>query len=171
MFFLRKLPTSEMTERYAQRYSGMDPATLVEALELMRKASLLLRELEHLFSAADLSQTRFLILMLLDREPDTQRLAGLRHADLSEELDVSKPVISKALKSLESAGLVTIGASPDDGRAKKISITRYGREKLNQLLPSYYSTINTFMAEWSIETTGQTGEPIATKNPSNRRDT
>jgi DNA-binding MarR family transcriptional regulator len=139
MFFLKELPTRKMMQRYADRHPEMDVDKLDAALHILRQASHLLRRLEAYFATHGLSQTRFLILIVLDREPDRDHLTM---GDLVDRLDVSKPVITTTLRSLQSDGLVTTTACRKDRRAKRIAITEKGRETLHCVLPGYYRLIN-----------------------------
>ena len=92
MFFLKDLPTKEMLASYKKEFPEMRPEAVEAALIFMRQASLLLRDLEKYFAQHGLSQTRFLILILLDREANQE---GLMAMDLVAKMDVSKTVISK----------------------------------------------------------------------------
>ena len=139
MFFLKELPTQKMLERYSEQYSEMDLEKTDAALRLLRRASLFIRKLDQYFAKYDLSQTRFLILIILDREPDLQHLTI---SDLVERLDVSKPVITNTIKTLCKSDLVNISACQSDMRSKMITITDQGREKLKTVLPNYYKLIN-----------------------------
>ncbi len=143
MFFLKELPTAEMLDRYAAQYQEMHPTHVADALTMMRQASLLLRELEGLFSKAGLSQTRFLVLMMLDREPDRP---NLRISELSDRLDISKPVITTTVKSLSDDGYVSLQPNEFDGRAKDVLLEPPGKAVLKSLLPKYFMTINDFMS-------------------------
>ena len=143
MFFLKELPTREILDRYSNRYSDMNIEKTEAALKMLRKASILLRELEAYFSQNGLSQTRFLILIVLDREPE---LDPLTISDLVDRLDVSKPVITNTLKTLEDEALVEVFECIKDRRAKRISITVKGQQKLHAILPGYYRLINEAMA-------------------------
>ncbi len=105
VFFLRQLPSQRMVEGYADRFDSVDPAKVLGALQLMRDGSLLIRELEAYFARHDLSQLRFLTLILIDREPDRDYLAA---SEISDRLDVSRPVVARTLKTLEKAGLISI---------------------------------------------------------------
>ena len=143
MLFLKDLPTEAMLERYHQLFPElMQPETVSEALCLLRRASLLMRQLEQYFASQDLSQTRFFILIILDRDPDQ---GGLLACDLVDKMDVSKTVISKTITTLEKQGFITQSPHPTDKRAKWLRITALGQAKLHQLLPGYYQIINDFM--------------------------
>jgi len=144
MFFLKDLPTQDMLQGYQARFVNMDAPTVEAALKLLRRASLLLRALETYFAEHDLSQTRFLILVLLDRDPTVD---GLSATEISEKLDISKPIVTNTLKALAREGFIRVTDNEDDRRARWITLTRKGRARLRALLPGYFETIQTFMAE------------------------
>lgn len=139
MFFLKELPSKRMVEGYADRFEGVDPTKVLEALELMRAGSILIRELEAYFATQSLSQLRFLTLILIDREPNRTALAA---SEIAEKLDVSRPVITRTLQNLGQAGLVAIAASANDARSKHVSLTRSGEQKLREVLPGYFSILH-----------------------------
>ncbi len=139
MFFLKELPGRHMVEGYAARFDNVDPDTVLGALDLMRSASLLIRELEAYFARYDLSQLRFLTLIMIDREPERISLAA---SEIADRLDVSRPVITRTLKSLEQSGLIAIAGDELDGRSKQVSLTARGNAKLQDVLPGYFSILH-----------------------------
>lgn len=143
MFFLKELPTRAMLEAYNERFPAMNVSAVESALRLLRQASLLLRELDAYFVTHDLSQLRFLVLVVLDRESDRD---GLMASEIAARLDVSRPVATRTLQTLASAGLLQVDTHVDDGRAKQVRLTSTGRRKLGALLPGYYRVIEVFMA-------------------------
>ncbi len=143
MFFLKELPTRQMLQSYGDRFPEMDVGTVDAALRLLRRASLLMRELEAYFAARGTSQTRFLAMMMIDREPDQ---AGLLPSEIADRLDVSRPVVTDTIKALERAGLLASSRAAEDGRAKRVRLTPEGRAMLADLLPGYYALIAEFMA-------------------------
>lgn len=143
MFFLKELPTRAMLEDYHQRFPQMHIDAVDSALRLLRRASVLMRELDAYFAAHGLSQLRFLILMVLDRERARDSLMA---SEMAERLDVSRPVMTRTLQTLEKDGLLRMNADSQDGRARLISLTAAGRQTLAGALPGYYSVIETFMA-------------------------
>ncbi|WP_211236335.1 MarR family transcriptional regulator [Desulfovibrio inopinatus] len=131
-----------MLSAYAAQFDEMDTAATKDALHMMRNASLLLRELEAYFRSQQLSQTRFLILIILDREPERDAMSA---KDILQRLDVSKPVLTTTLQSLSKAGFITIDKAERDSRSLDIRLTSQGKHKLKSLLPGYFSIIATFM--------------------------
>ena len=144
MFFLKDLPTQDMLQGYKARVPAMEAESVEAALKLLRRASLLLRELEAYFARHGLSQTRFLILVLLDRDP---KVAGLSATDIAAKLDISKPIVTNTLKALAEEGLLKVAANKEDRRARWVKLTAKGRRRLQALLPGYFALIQDFMAQ------------------------
>ena len=139
MFFLDELPTQQMLDKYSAQYPQMQPQKLYDALYFLRKASLMIRDLDAFFASCELSQTRFYILMLLDREPDNAQLTLM---DICKKMNISKAVTSRTVNLLKTAGYIDETAHETDARAKCLSLTPSGREKLHAVLPDYYLFIN-----------------------------
>ena len=70
MFFLKELPTNNMLERYKGLFPSENLTHTKEALSMLRRASLLMRNLEAYFASHGLSQLKFLILIVIHREPE-----------------------------------------------------------------------------------------------------
>lgn len=141
MFFLKDLPGRRMVERYAADYPNLDVDATLAALHAMREASLLIRRLESYFASHDLSQLRFLVLIVIDREPEREALSI---SEIIDRIDVSKPVMSRTLTKLEADGLIAIGSNDDDARLKTVRLTSSGGAKLANLLPGYYEILAGF---------------------------
>lgn len=140
MFFLKELPDEATLARYAERYPTMQPRVIAEALSMLRSASVLLRELEGYFAGHGLSQTRFLVLIVIDREAQSLTLS-----EVGQRLDVSKPVISRTMAALVREGLVTTRVDEVDRRSQRLQLTDAGRSVLERLLPGYYALIQQHM--------------------------
>ncbi|MFS4582628.1 MarR family winged helix-turn-helix transcriptional regulator [Phaeobacter sp. C3_T13_0] len=137
MFFLKELPSQKMVAGYADAHGG-DPDHITDTLVMMRQASLLIRRLETYFASHKLSQLRFLVLIVIDRELDRQ---SLKPNEIAQRIDVSKPVLTRTLQSLQTDGLVQISSSKSDGRSKEIALTPAGYNRLQQLLPGYFKIL------------------------------
>ncbi|MEW2913188.1 MarR family transcriptional regulator [Leisingera sp. JC11] len=142
MFFLKELPSQQMVGTYAETY-GADPAHITSALLMMRRASLLIRRLDAYFAAHGLSQLRFLVLIVIDREPDRQSLTP---NEIASRIDVSKPVMTRTLQSLQQDGLISLAASQTDKRSKEAALTAAGRQQLQDALPGYFRILSEEMA-------------------------
>ena len=119
MFFLKELPSRQMVEGYAGRVDDFDADAVLRALRIMREGSLLIRELEAYFARHALSQLRFLVMIVIDREPDRDSLTA---GEIAERLDVSRPVVTRTLQSLEKAGLIATSSNADDARARDVAL-------------------------------------------------
>jgi len=141
MFFLKELPSRQMVETYAAAH-GVEAERVEGALGLMRRASLLIRRLEAYFAAHDLSQLRFLILIVIDREPERH---ALTIGEITERLDVAGPVVTRTLRSLAEDGLIAIAPDAQDRRTRHVGLTPTGQAKLASVLPGYFRIIDEAM--------------------------
>lgn len=137
MFLLKELPSDEIMSAYARRYREMDKAATRRALEMLQSASFLLRDLEKLFSQHGLSQTRFLILIVLEREGG--RLTGRQ---IRDRIDISRPVLTTTLKGLKREGCIGLDEVEQDARAVEAVLLEAGRAKLTALLPAYFTLVS-----------------------------
>nr|WP_246733383.1 MarR family transcriptional regulator [Methylobacterium sp. BTF04] len=140
---MKELPTRQMLETYSERYPGMNAEAVAEALRLLRRGSLLMRELDAYFTGHTLSQTRFLVMIVIDRELERKSLLA---SEIADRLDISRPVVTETVKALSQAGLLSSIPDPEDGRAKRITLTPNGQAVLASLLPGYFAIIADFMA-------------------------
>lgn len=138
MFFLKDLPTREMISGYAQTLDVVDVQKTNDALHMLRQASLLIRRLERYFASHGLSQTQFLVLMILHR--DKSKHSHLA-AEIREKMDISKPVLSTTLKTMRQRGLILYSCKSMDSRAKPLRISDSGRDLLLKLLPQYFEIL------------------------------
>lgn len=136
MFFLKRLPSQSTIARFT---GSTERAALVDqSLQRMRSASLLIRKLEQYFAARELSQLKFLTLMVIEREPERE---SLRASEIAERLDVSKPVLHRTIQALIAADMMDAQSDPHDKRAEQLFLTDKGRAMLIDLLPGYFAII------------------------------
>jgi DNA-binding MarR family transcriptional regulator len=163
MFFLKELPTRRILEAYRERFPSMDVDAVGGALALLRRASVLLRRLDVYFAESGLSQLRFVILIVLDREsavaPEglddlehpvhigNREHPGLNMGDIAERVDVSRPVLTRTVSAMEESGLVACRPSEEDARVRLVRLTDAGREALRGVLPGYYELLDAAMSE------------------------
>ena len=131
MFFLDELPTQEMLDSYSARYSQMQPDKLYKVLCFLRKASCLMRDLDSFFSEHGLSQTRFYILILLDREPVKGQLTSI---DLSRKLNISKAVTSTNDQRFERQRIHYRKTAPHRYSGKGVSAYGQSRRKVTSCI-------------------------------------
>lgn len=128
-----------MVDGYGDRFGDVDADKVLDALTMMRNASRLIRELEAYFVQHDLSQLRFLALIVIDRETDRDSLAV---SDIADRLDVSRPVVTRTLQSLEKAGLVQISDHESDARSRNVVLSHCGKITLERVLPGYFAILH-----------------------------
>lgn len=144
MFFLKELPTRQMIQAYADQYPMDNAGSVESALLMMRQASLLVRQIEAYFSTHNTSQLRFLILIVIDREPEKNSLLV---SEISERIDVSRPVMTRTLQSMVDERLIIMKTDDSDARAKQVSLTKKGCRFLESVLPGYFDVICNFMTD------------------------
>ena len=138
MFFLKDLPTCEMISGYGEYFEEGQAEAISDTLALFRDASLRMRRIEAYFAGYGFSWLKFLILIVIDREPDRD---WLQYSEIVERLDVSKPVISRTIRSLLDEGILEETGSDADKRIKRYHLTDRGNAQFRQLLPGYFSTL------------------------------
>ena len=138
MFFLAELPTRQMIDSYANRFAPGHGEVIGEMLVLLRQASTLIRQLDAYFAAHDLSQLKFLILIVIDREPDRDWLSL---SEIAGRLDVSRPVVSRTVRALVEGELLSERPEPTDKRSSQLHITLKARARLEAVLPGYFEII------------------------------
>ena len=144
MFFLKSLPSTDMIRGFLDQHPGASAENIQDALILMRRASVLVREIEQYFAKHGLSQLRFLVLIVIAREPERD---SLRIHEIIDRVDVSKPVMTRTLAAMQKDGLITLSDDPDDGRGKVVTPTQTAADTLTTLLPGYFEILNTHMEE------------------------
>lgn len=139
MFFLKDLPSTAMIEGVTEQVPDVSPPRVLHVLGQLRAASVLLRRIDAFLRGHGLSQTQFLALMMIVREPERDSLSA---AEIAVRLDVSKPVLSKALGTLSDKGMIAAARSqPADQRQRQLELTPKGHEVFDRLLPDYFALL------------------------------
>ena len=141
MFFLQDLPDRRYVERFAKRYGPVSHDRLLLFLGIMRCGSDLLVELDNFLEDYGLTHGRWITLVLLMRQDDQTA----RPVDLAEKQGIRRPTMTGLLKRLEADQLVERLPDGADGRSVKIRLTRKGADLLGQIMPEYYSRVETLM--------------------------
>lgn len=131
-----------MVDGYVSTTGVGDADTVAQALFMMREASQLERILDAYFGSHNLSQLKFHILIVIDREPETD---SLRQSEINQRLDVSKPVLHRTVVSLLNDGLLVRSDDTEDSRAHRLALTHAGKTILAAILPGYFEAISDFM--------------------------
>jgi DNA-binding MarR family transcriptional regulator len=70
---------------------------------------------------------------------------------LAERLDTDKGGISRAVTELESLGLIERTSDPNDARMRLISLTPFGRERLQAVRYPFVDRLEEATGEWQME--------------------
>ncbi len=90
--------------------------------------------LEKRLTAEGISHGRFMLLVILDREPDQP----LPASELAEHAGVTKQTITSLLDGLEKDGFVNRMPHPQDRRSVMIQLTAAGSQLLERVMPGMY---------------------------------
>lgn len=142
MFLLKELPEKKFLKKLAKESKGIDPNSAAFALQLLKTASDAFLSIDKFFTARDLSQGRFLALMVLNSAGE----GGMYPYGIADSMGVSRATASGLIKGLEKSGDVVSSQAETDGRMKKIMLTQAGREKIEKFIPQYYAFISSFAA-------------------------
>ena len=88
-----------------------------------------------------LSQGRFLILVVMNRTPAELTSPSV----LAEKIGVTRATMTRLIDGLERDGLIRRYPHGEDRRRQNIKLTAKGQELLEEILPDYWSRIDTLM--------------------------
>jgi DNA-binding MarR family transcriptional regulator len=142
MFYLKDLPTDTSLYEFSKRYANMNPSAIKTWAELMRTGSELLTTFEKILGKHDLSQGRFLTLIVMNRNPDDEASPS----DLAEKVGVRRATMTGLLDRLERDDMIKRHAQHRDRRKIGLRLTSNGRQVLDEMLPDYYRSIAKIMA-------------------------
>lgn len=141
MLQLRDLPSTEVLQKFAQRYPQADVSAIATFLHLLRVATDFSTALDECLSRHGLLQGRWWVLILLMREESKVSLPSI----LAEKAGVSRATMTGLLDSLERDRLVQRIIDPADRRCVSIKLTAAGEAKLDAVMPDYYSRLRVCM--------------------------
>lgn len=142
MLQLRDLPNRETLEKFAARYPQADISAISAFLHLLRVATDLSVALDACLSRHGLLQGRWWVLILLMREDALQSTPSA----LAEKAGVTRATMTGLLDGLERDGLVARELDPQDRRSVSIRLTAAGQQKLDEVMPDYYSRLRACMS-------------------------
>jgi DNA-binding MarR family transcriptional regulator len=100
---------------------------------LLRTGCLLRRVMEPFFAQFGISGAQWGVLRSLYRA-EQEGTQSLRATDLGGRLAIRPPSVSGVVDRLERQGLIVRAGSPDDLRAKHVSLTPHGRKLIQRVL-------------------------------------
>jgi DNA-binding MarR family transcriptional regulator len=128
------IPRPEVLEAKAKRYQDLDPVACEAYLMLRQVGDCMRSSLEERLATEGISHGRFMLLVILDGDPETPLAAS----ELAEHAGVTKQTITSLLDGLEKEGLVGRKPCSQDRRSVKIQLLPKGRELLQRIMPGMY---------------------------------
>jgi DNA-binding MarR family transcriptional regulator len=122
--------------------------------EFLRTYGLLDRFMQPYFAKFGISGSGWGVLRNLHRA-EQEGQSGLRLSDLSERMLIRPPSVTGVVDRLERDGLVARRADPADQRAKRVGLTRAGRQLIQQVLAGHERKIELIMAGLSAREQSQ----------------
>jgi DNA-binding MarR family transcriptional regulator len=143
MFYLKDLPTDTSLQEFSRLYPNMNPSAIKSCAELLRTGSELLTTFETILGCHNLSQGRFLTLIVLNRNPND----AVSPSYLADKIGVRRATMTGLLDRLERDGLIERLSGHPDRRKIGVQLTFNGHQVLADLLPDYYRNIAKIMAK------------------------
>lgn len=145
MFLLRDLPKYESIRQQSERYPQIDPRAVEAFLVLWRTATDTLSAFECFLGKHGMSQGKFTVLMILNRNPDQ----GVNPSELADRAGVTRATMTGLLEGLEREKLINRQGDRVDRRRAVVRLTPAARTMLDGLLPEYFSQLHHLMADLS----------------------
>jgi DNA-binding MarR family transcriptional regulator len=143
MLQLRDLPTTEVLNKFAERYSDADVTAISTFLFLLRVATDLSVALDTCLIKHDLLQGRWWVLILLMREESLTSTPSM----LADKIGVSRATMTGLIDGLEYSGLVERVFDKQDRRSVKVKLSDAGQDKLDVVMPDYYRRLRQCMKD------------------------
>jgi DNA-binding MarR family transcriptional regulator len=130
-------------EQWRRELPDLDPSPMGVIGRISRLAQLLQAELEPVFAEYGLNGGEFDVLAALRRAGPPFRLTP---SALGQALMVTSGGMTKRLKALEAAGLVTRPASASDRRSSPVQLTARGRKLVETVVGAHYANEERLLA-------------------------
>ncbi|THB67584.1 MAG: MarR family transcriptional regulator, partial [Desulfovibrio sp.] len=147
MFYLLDQPTEEEFQSLARRYKDMEPSSVKAAVTLLKTGSDLLTGFEKMLQRYGLSQGRFLILVVMNRQPGQ----AMSPSVLAQKIGVTRATMTGLIDGLVRDGYIARDRHPSDRRKQDLLLTQTGKTLLESLLPDYWSRLFELMSGLTSE--------------------
>ena len=142
---LKDVPRYDCLLKAAERYPELDPRAFEAFLHSLRTADAVSGREAEFLQQRGVSQSRFMVLMLLNRASETPSTP----AELADETNVTRATMTGLVDTLEKDGLVARESSSSDRRTILVRLTEKGRTFLDSILPDYCRFVSEMMAPLS----------------------
>src|SRR5688572_9764296 len=143
MFLLRDLPKYESIRQQSERYPQIDPRAVEAFLVLWRTATDTLSAFERFLGKHGMSQGKFTVLMILNRNPEQV----VNPSELADRAGVTRATMTGLLEGLEREKLISRQGDRVDRRRAVVRLTPAAIEFLSGMLPDYYTSLHKLMAD------------------------
>lgn len=143
MLLPRDIPNPEQITALERRYGCVDGGACETCILLLHTANDVVGAFCTHLSAHEMSQGRFIVLMMLNREPD--KLFMPSH--LAELCSVTKATMTGLIDGLERDGLVTRHPSQEDRRVTLVGLSPSGIELMDRILPPHFERVAALMQD------------------------
>ena len=151
MFYMRELPSRDLINSVASVHPELDPTAVEACYFLLRTGSDVLTAFDENLSRHQMSQSRFIVLLLLNRLELVKEPEEMSPSSLAEWAGVSRGTMTGLLDGLERESLIERHLHDGDRRKFSIRMTKKGRVTLSKIFPDYYNRIGGLMANLSEE--------------------
>lgn len=151
MFYMRELPSRDLIDSVASSHPELDPTAVEACYFLLRTGSDVLTAFDESLSRHRMSQSRFIVLLLLNRLELVDKPEEMSPSSLAEWAGVSRGTMTGLLDGLERENLIDRLVHDGDRRKFSIRMTEKGKETLDRIFPDYYKRIGGLMADLNEE--------------------
>lgn len=142
---LEIFPTQEELERYEKKMPEIDPAAVIAMLQIKQAAEEIRMDINQILEDRyQLSEGKLRVLVVLHQNP-----AGMAPSALAARTGVTRATISVMVRRMVRDGLVASDEDAADKRAKTITLTKKGRDFMEEVLPGNYLRISRLMGRLS----------------------
>lgn len=140
------VPTFEELERHKKMVPEINPAAVIAMLGIkMASEEIQQSILDVLQQDYQMSEGKFCTLVVLHQHAEQ----GIAPSELAAKVGVTRATISNMLRRMERDGLVDIRPAEQDGRGKVVSLTKAGRDFMEEILPPHYLRVSKLMEKLS----------------------
>ncbi len=148
---LKDLPRYKCLVAASKQFPDLDPSACEAFMHLTRAGDEVWRVMSGHFSSHDITQGRFLVMMLLLETKGTDCLRPSSPAELADLASVSRATITGLLDTLERDGFVRRVPDPEDRRHMGVHLTAAGEAFMHALLPEHFQLINDLMGNLNVK--------------------
>lgn len=145
MLLPRDIPNPEQIAALEARYGCVESSACEACILLLHTANDVVNAFCTHLASHDMSQGRFIVLMMLNREPDK----FVMPTHLAELCSVTKATMTGLVDGLEEEGLVERHPVPEDRRATLVGLSPKGRALVDEILPPHFQRVSALMEDLS----------------------